>query len=72
MKNLPENMTDEELRRLFQPEAIIELKESGEIESAKVFQSDEGKATFAFVCFKSPEGALKAKELLNGQIFNGK
>ena len=37
-----------------------------------MFQSDEGKAVFAFVCFKSPEGALKAKELLNGSQFNGK
>lgn len=43
----------------------------GEIESIRLNQK-EGEAVYAFVCFKSPDGASKAKNELNQTPFNGK
>ena len=56
VKNIPANFTNQNLGDLFQ--------EHGEIESVKVLPK-EGEALYGFVCFKSPESALKAKEHLH-------
>ena len=63
VKNIPENFTNNDLQNLF--------KQFGEIENTKVLP-EEGKALYAFVCYKAPDSALKAKEHLHGQVVEGK
>lgn len=55
VKNFPANTTEAELRQYFQ--------QYGEIESVKVFPK-EGEALYAFVCYKSPDHAATAKQLV--------
>ena len=65
VKNFPPNTTKEQLEEWFRP--------FGQIESIKLFNSkDSSDAVYAFVCFKSPEEASKAKADLNLKAFNGK
>lgn len=63
VKNFPPTTTTEQLKELF--------GKFGEIESIKIFPK-EGEAVYAFVCFKNPEDASKAKQALHQQPFNGK
>lgn len=56
VKNFPPNTTKEQLEEFFKP--------YGQIESIKLSQKDS-EAIYAFVCFKSPEEASKAKAELN-------
>ena len=56
VKNIPASFTNQELEDLF--------KQHGEIESVKVLPNEK-EALYGFVCFKSPESALKAKEHLH-------
>lgn len=59
VKNLPENMTDEELTEIF--------TQFGPVLSAKVMVNDDGKVKgFGFVSFETSEAAEKAVEELNG------
>jgi RNA recognition motif-containing protein len=53
VKNFPPTTTKEELETLF--------SRHGEIESIKLFNSKEGEAVYAFVCFKNPDAATLAK-----------
>lgn len=73
VKNFPGNTTKEQLQQLFE--------KYGEIESIKVFYAKdkpdapptaEKEALYAFVCFKNPESASKAKAELHTSQFNGK
>ena len=57
VKNIPETFTNNDLQNLF--------SQFGEIENTKVLP-EEGKALYAFVCYKAPDSALKAKEHLHG------
>jgi len=41
-------------------------------ENAKAAKEEENNSTYAFVCFKNPEGASRAKAELNQFDFNGK
>jgi len=63
VKNFPPTTTKEQLDEHF--------KRFGEIESIRIFPK-EVEALYAFVCFKSPEGASKAKAELHQQTFMGK
>ena len=63
VKNIPEGFTNDDLKVLFQ--------EFGEIESVKVLP-EEKKALYAFVCFKAPDSALRAKEALHNRPLEGK
>jgi RNA recognition motif-containing protein len=65
VKNFPAGTTKEQLEELF--------GKYGEIENIKLF-SKEGETTpiYAFVCFKNPESASRAKAELPTQTFNGK
>jgi len=63
VKNFPPNTTKEQLEELF--------SKYGEIENIKIFPK-EGESIYAFVCFKNPESASRAKTELNTHTFNGK
>jgi polyadenylate-binding protein len=63
VKNFPPNTTKEQLEDLF--------TKYGDIENIKIFPK-EGESVYAFVCFKSPESASRAKTELSNQVFNGK
>lgn len=56
VKGFPDNMTEDELRGLFE--------KYGEIESLRMHPPGEGKKLYAFVCFKKPDEASSAKENL--------
>eukprot|EP00347_Sterkiella_histriomuscorum_P012469 403368457 len=62
VKNFPENTTEEQIKAYFE--------KYGEIESFELFQN-ENVIDYAFVCFKSPESATKAKQQSSLQTFNG-
>ena len=63
VKNIPPNTTKDQLTELF--------SRFGLIESIKVLPK-ESEALYAFVCFKQPEDASRAKAELNGTTFNNK
>ena len=63
VKNFPNTTTSEELKTFF--------SKFGTIESIRLFPK-EGDAVYAFVCFKSPEEASRAKSECHQQNFNGK
>ncbi|XP_061425623.1 polyadenylate-binding protein 1-like isoform X1 [Lethenteron reissneri] len=64
VKNLDDNIDDEQLRKEFAP--------YGTITSTKVM-SEEGRSKgFGFVCFSSPEEATKAVTEMNGRIVGSK
>merc|ERR1711988_1212039 len=65
IKNLHEDVLDDQLRTMFE--------EYGKIVSAKVMSDEEGKSKgFAFVSFEDHECAQTACEALNGKDINGK
>ena len=57
VKGFPENMTEEDLRQVFE--------QFGEIESLRLHPADKEKKLYAFVCFKKPDEASSAKEKLH-------
>jgi RNA recognition motif-containing protein len=63
VKNFPPDTKAEQLTEVFQ--------KFGDIESIKIFP-EKGDALYAFVCFKSPESAQRAKQEMAGFNFNGK
>ena len=44
----------------------------GEIESCRVFEAKDGKAPYAFVCYKTPDQAQAAKNQQNLMVNNQK
>ncbi|KAK7245022.1 hypothetical protein RIF29_39852 [Crotalaria pallida] len=65
VKNIDDNVTDEELRAHFAA--------CGTITSAKVMRDDKGISKgFGFVCFSTPEEANKAVNAYHGFMFHGK
>lgn len=65
IKNFGDDMTDEKLRKMFEP--------FGEITSVKVELNAESKSKgFGFVCYREPKQALAAVTAMNGQDYNGK
>ncbi|GMI40954.1 hypothetical protein TeGR_g1139, partial [Tetraparma gracilis] len=66
VKNLDDNVTDDQLREEFSP--------MGTITSARVMKEgkDGSSRGFGFVCYSSPEEATKAVNEMNGKIINGK
>jgi RNA recognition motif-containing protein len=63
VKNFPPNTTKEQLEELF--------SKYGEIENIKI-NTNETQPSYAFVCFKSPEKAMLAKNELHNYVLNGK
>ncbi|XP_044256805.1 polyadenylate-binding protein 1-like isoform X2 [Tribolium madens] len=66
VKNFGEDLTEEQLRNMFE--------KYGKITSYKIMSKDDGKSKgFGFVAFESPEAAETAVEALNGkEIIEGK
>ncbi|XP_027349521.1 polyadenylate-binding protein 7-like [Abrus precatorius] len=65
VKNIDDNVSDEELRDHFSA--------CGNITSAKVMRDDKGISKgFGFVCFSTPEEANKAVNTFHGFMFHGK
>jgi polyadenylate-binding protein len=65
VKNLDENVEDEQLRQEFAP--------FGTISSARIMRDEKGASRgFGFVCFSAPEEANKAVAELNGKLFGTK
>ena len=60
VRNLPEDFSEEALKNLF--------GQFGEIESCKILLDNKS----AFVCFKTPDCALNAKEKMHEFDINGK
>lgn len=61
MKNIDDDVTDEELKAHF--------SQCGTITSAKVMRDEKGiNKGFGFVCFSSPEEASKAVNTFHGQL----
>lgn len=61
MKNIDDDVSDEELRDLFRP--------CGSITSAIVMRDGKGVSKgFGFVCFSTPEEASKAVSKLHGKL----
>lgn len=65
VKNLPRNITEDELKQLF--------AKCGEISSIKIVVDGSGISKgFGFVSYKSKEAAYKAYKKMNGLLLNGK
>jgi len=64
VKNLDETIDDEKLRKEFAP--------YGTITAAKVMTEDGKSMGFGFVCFSSPEEAIKAVYGMNGGVVGTK
>ncbi|GKV10198.1 hypothetical protein SLEP1_g21600 [Rubroshorea leprosula] len=65
VKNIDDDVTDEELREHF--------SQCGTITSAKLMRDDKGISKgFGFVCFSSPEEATKAVHMFHGYMFHRK
>ncbi|XP_041024919.1 polyadenylate-binding protein 7 [Juglans microcarpa x Juglans regia] len=65
VKNIDDDVTDEELREHF--------SQCGTITSAKLMRDDKGiNKGFGFVCFSTPEEANKAVSRFHGYMFHGK
>ncbi len=65
IKNLVDEVDDEQLRAEFAPH--------GTITSAKVMKDTAGKSKgFGFVCYSSPEEATRAVTEMNGRMLLGK
>ena len=62
VKNFHPKTTEEDLTELF--------SKHGEIESIKLYKKEEA-AIYAFVCFKQPDSAAKAKAELHGHTIDG-
>lgn len=61
MKNIDDDVTEEELREHF--------SQCGTITSAKLMQDDKGISRgFGFVCFSTPEEANKAVNTFHGSL----
>jgi len=63
VRNFPESWTDETLTEVF--------SKFGDIESKKLIAGRNG-ANYAFICFKQPDHAMEAKNVLSKQPFDGK
>jgi len=64
VKNFPIEWEEENLKELFE--------KFGEIEKIKLEKKERGSAVFAFVCYRTPEGAATAKQNLHNQTIEGK
>ena len=65
VKNLGDEVTDDEVREEFAP--------FGTITSARVMRDEKGKSKgFGFVCFSSHEEATRAVTEMNSKMFKGK
>ncbi|KAK1554869.1 hypothetical protein Q3G72_018544 [Acer saccharum] len=65
VKNIDDEVTDEELRKLF--------SQCGTITSAKLMRDEKGiNRGFGFVCFSTPEEASKAVSTFHGYMFHRK
>ncbi|XP_031104127.1 polyadenylate-binding protein 7 isoform X2 [Ipomoea triloba] len=65
LKNIDDDITEDELRELF--------SQCGSITSAKLMRDDKGMSKgFGFVCFSTPEAAVKAVATLHGFMFHRK
>ncbi|GFZ02401.1 poly(A) binding protein 7 [Actinidia rufa] len=65
VKNIDDNVTDDELREHF--------NQCGTITSAKLMRDEKGISKgFGFVCFSAPEEANKALNTFHGFMFHGK
>ncbi len=62
VRNFAPETTEEVLRQTF--------GEFGEIESIKLYKNDIGESTYAFICFKLPDSAQNAKNVLHGKPLN--
>lgn len=61
VKNIDDDVTDEELRELF--------SQCGTITSSKLMRDDKGiNKGFGFVCFSNPEEANRAVNTLHGKL----
>lgn len=61
MKNIDDDVTDEELK--------VHFSQCGTITSAKVMRDEKGiNKGFGFVCFSSPEEASKAVNTFHGKL----
>jgi polyadenylate-binding protein len=63
VKNFPNNWTEEDIKSHF--------SQFGDIERIKL-EKGVGRNIYAFVCFKMPDSASKAKAALHGQTVDGK
>lgn len=63
VKNFPPQWTEEDLKNNF--------GQFGDIERIKL-EKGTGRNIYAFICFKQPDAASKAKSSLQGQTFDGK
>jgi len=64
VKGFPENITEADLAKHFEP--------YGEIESLKLHPVDDPKKLYAFVCYKKPDEASSAKEKLHNSQLDGR
>ncbi|XP_019186122.1 PREDICTED: polyadenylate-binding protein 7 isoform X1 [Ipomoea nil] len=65
VKNIDDGITEDELQELF--------SQCGSITSAKLMRDDKGMSKgFGFVCFSTPEAAVKAVATLHGFMFHRK
>lgn len=66
VRNFPPDTNEEMLRQIF--------SEQGEIENLRMFghPSEPNKNIYAFVCFKTPDVATRAKTALNNVNFRGR
>ena len=65
VKNIDDDVTDEELREHF--------SQCGAITSARLMRDDKGISKgFGFVCFSAPEEASKAVSIFHGKFFKSK
>jgi len=66
VRNFPPETDENQLREVF--------SQQGDIESLRVFShsSEPNKNVYAFVCYKTPDQASKAKQALNNVNFHGR
>eukprot|EP00607_Mallomonas_marina_P004625 CAMPEP_0182428938 /NCGR_PEP_ID=MMETSP1167-20130531/24762_1 /TAXON_ID=2988 /ORGANISM="Mallomonas Sp, Strain CCMP3275" /LENGTH=561 /DNA_ID=CAMNT_0024612169 /DNA_START=403 /DNA_END=2088 /DNA_ORIENTATION=+ len=64
VKNVDDQVTDDEFRALFAP--------YGTITSARIMRDDQGSRGFGFVCYSSPEEATRAVQELNNKMVHAK
>jgi len=64
VKNLDDEVTDEELKNIFSP--------YGTITSARIMRDDQGSKGFGFVCFSTPQEATRAVTEVNNKMIRSK